>query len=346
MLPEESIMEIKILSTRQGMSIRAIASELGISRNTVRRYLRGEGPTPVPLGRSPGRPRSLEQYEQYLTDRIEKARPHRIPATVLTREIAAMGFAGTERTVRRFVAPLYDHAREPEPLVRFETAPGHQIQMDWAEDRLNGQKIYCFVGLLGYSRTLYFEFVDSMKSDVLIACHENMLTEFGGVPNEILYDNMKTVVCSRDAYGKSKHRFQTPLLELAGRHRFIPRLCRPYRPQTKGKVERSVSYIRHSFLVPLITRLAMDDIVPDLARLNAEARLWRDGVANVRIHATTGEIPAMRLIEEREHLKALGLQPPPVPRVETAETRPQRWPRVQLQRSPKEYDAVLAQVDA
>ena len=129
------------------------------------------------------------------------------------------------RGVRRFVAPLYKNQPEPEPIVRYEAAPGHQIQMDWSEHRLDRHKIYCFVGLLGYSRQLYIEYVDSMKSEMLIACHERMLAAFGGVPNEILYDNMRTVVCARDAYGRAKHRFQTDLLELSRRHGFLPRLC-------------------------------------------------------------------------------------------------------------------------
>ena len=209
MLSEEHILEIKILSQRYGKSIRAIAAELGISRNTVRRYLRGEGPTASPSGRGPGRPRSLERYEAYLVERVTKASPHRVPATVLTREIAAMGYTGSERTVRRFVAELYqDAVPVPTPVERFETLPGQQIQMDWAEERLGGRKIYCFIGLLGYSRALYVEYVDSMKSSTLIACHERMLASFGGSPHEILYDNMKTVVCARDAYGRAKHRFQ------------------------------------------------------------------------------------------------------------------------------------------
>lgn len=85
-----------------------------------------------------------------------------------------MAYDGTERTVRRFVASLRP-APEPEPLVRFETAPGHQAQMDWGEYRVDRRKIYAFVGVLGYSRWLYLEYVDSMRADMLIACHRRML---------------------------------------------------------------------------------------------------------------------------------------------------------------------------
>jgi transposase len=125
MLKEEKILEIRILS-RRGLSIRAIARELGISRNTVRKYLRGEAIQPVEH-RGPGRPRKLEPYEDWIRRRVEAAAPIVLPATVLHREVTAMGFDGTVRTERRFMATLRP---EPviEPVVRFETAPGHQCQ--------------------------------------------------------------------------------------------------------------------------------------------------------------------------------------------------------------------------
>ncbi len=232
MLTKEAIMEIRILS-RRGMSIRAIAREFGISSNTVRRYLRGEALDAAPQ-QGPGRTRKLVPYEGWLRRRVAAAAPVRLPATVLHREVAAMGYDGCERTVRRFLASL-----APAPLVRHETAPGHQAQMDWAEYRLGRRKVYAFVGVLGYSRWLYLEYVDSMRSEALLACHRRMFAAFGGVPREILYDNMKTVVTGRDAYGRGRHRFHDALWALAGECGFRPRLCRPRRPQSKDKVERS-----------------------------------------------------------------------------------------------------------
>ena len=107
MLTKEAVMEIRIrILARRGMSIRAIARELRISRNTVRRYLRGEAVREVG-GRSPGHPRKLAPHEEWLRRRVQSAAPVRLPATVLQREVAAMGYDGTERTVRRFVAQLH-----------------------------------------------------------------------------------------------------------------------------------------------------------------------------------------------------------------------------------------------
>ncbi|GHC38845.1 IS21 family transposase [Aidingimonas halophila] len=336
MLTKEAMMEIKILS-RQGMSIRAISRELGVSRNTVRKYLRGEALKP-PDRKGPGRPCKLAPYEDWLRQRVSSAQPVRLPATVLHREIAAMGFDGTERTVRRFVASLYPEP-EPEAVIRFETAPGHQAQMDWGEYRLNRRKVYAFVGVLGYSRWLYFEYVDSMRSEVLIDCHRRMLADFGGVPREILYDNMKTVVTQRDAYGRGRHRFQEAIWSFAADCGYRPRLCRPARPQTKGKVERSIDYIANSFFHPFVTRLAMEGRVPSLEELNAEARYWCGSVANVRIHGTTGMQPKTRLPVEQT-----AMLPYSAPPVKPDSAVASRWPCYPLQRSPKVYDAFLREV--
>jgi transposase len=335
MLTEEAIMEIGVLS-RHGAGIRQIARELGISRNTVRAYLRGAAIQRQASGRAPGRPRKLAPYEDWIRRRVEAAAPIRLPATVLHREVAAMGFDGTARTVRRFVAGLYPPP-EPERVVRFETAPGHQVQMDWGEYRLGGKRVYAFAGVLGYSRQLYLEYVDSMRSEILVACHRRMFAAFGGVPREVLYDNMKTVVTRRDAYGRGRHRFHEAIWMLAAELGYRPRLCRPYRPQTKGKVERVIHYIAHSFFHPLVTRLALEARVPGLDELNAEATHWCNAVANVRIHGTTGERPVDRLSAEQAAMQPWVSGP-------TSARSAQVWPRYPLQRSPKCYDAVLAEV--
>ena len=334
MLSKESILEIQILA-RQGHGVRSIARELGISRNTVRRYLRGERPSEATPRQGPGRPRKLARFEDWLARRVAAAAPFRIPATVLHREVVAMGFDGAERTVRRFVQGLTPPV-EPEPVKRFETAPGEQTQMDWGEYRFNGRKVYCFVGVLGYSRWLYIEYVDSMRVEVLVRCHEHMFREMGGVTREILYDNMRTVVTKRDAYGKRLHQFQDEFYALAKRHGFRPVLCRPRRPQTKGKVERAIQYVAESFFHPLVTRLAFEGRTTDLAGLNAEARLWCGQVANLRKHGTTGEAPMTRLAAEQAALQPFA----------SPSDDPERllWPRYCLQRSPRDYDAVLAEV--
>ena len=114
--------------------------------------------------------------------------------------------------------------------------------------------MYAIVGVLGFSRFLYLEYVASTRAEVLVACHRRMFGAFGGVPREILYDNMKTVVTYRDAYGRGRHRFHDGIWALAGECGYRPRLCRPARPQTKGKVERSSDYVAQSFFHPFVSR--------------------------------------------------------------------------------------------
>lgn len=148
-------------------------------------------------------------------------------------------------------------------------------------------------------------FVDNERFDTLRDCHEQAFDTFGGVPMEVLYDNMRTVVQERNAYGRGLHRFHPGLNDLAHHYTFLPKLCRPYRAKTKGKVERGIGYVRRSFFVPLISRYRQLEQPIDLATLNLEFARWLAGTANTRVHGTTGEIPGERLEQERAVLQPL-----------------------------------------
>jgi transposase len=300
-------MQIKILH-KQGKSLRAIACELGCSVNTVRKYLNGEA-APAYQGRA-RRETKIAPFAPYLRERVAAAAPSWIPATVLWREIQQKGFAGCERTVRHFVATLRP-VRAPDPLVRFETGPGDQMQVDWIEfRRRKGASLFAFVAPLGYSRATYVEFVSDMRLDTLLTCHANCFVWFGGVPRRGLYDNMKTVVIERDAYGPKLHRFQPGFLDFAGHYGFRPELCRPYRAKTKSKVERFNGYLRRSFYVPLVARLKSVGLELDVVTANTEVWRWLREVAHRRLHGTTKLQPGEQLIVERQSLQSL---PPPYP---------------------------------
>ena len=114
----------------------------------------------------------------------------------------------------------------------------------------------------------------------------------GGTPHEVLYDNMRAVVIGRDVYGPGKHRLQPGFRDFTHHHGFLPRLCRPYRAQTKGKVERFIHYLRHSFFVPLDSRLRPLGLKVDATTANLEACKWLRDTANMRVHGTTERIPA------------------------------------------------------
>ena len=292
-------MEIGILR-RQGMSLREIAVETGLAVNTVRSHLANGGPPRY-------RPRAaqaskLDPYKAYLDSRVAAARPHWIPATVLGREIREQGFTGCDRLVSRYVSRLKPAVVE-EPLVRFETAPGQQLQVDWIEFKREG--LAAFVATLGHSRASYVEYVTDERIETLVACHIGAFEFFGGVARELLYDNMKTVVIERDAFGPGVHRFHASLWDLAKHYNFRPRLCRPYRAKTKGKVERFNRYLRYSFHVPLVTRLRQTGLTLDRETANVEVCRWLREVANARVHGETSWVPAEALVAERGALQVL-----------------------------------------
>jgi len=153
----------------------------------------------------------------------------------------------------------------------------------------------------------------------------------------VLYDNMRTVVLQRNGYGRGRHRFHPGFLDFARHCGFRPVLCAPYRAQTKGKVERFIRYLRHSFYVPLASRLAQEGLIVDRETANLAVRRWLREVANARVHGTTGEIPAERLVRER-----LQLQPVPTPyggrSVRAVQARPAPSPIVGLQHPLSFYD--------
>ena len=342
MLGQEGYVEIHVLH-RQGKSIKAIGRELGISRNTVRKYLRA---AQVPNGASrSAKPTKLDDYRAYLSSRVDAAKPDWIPATVLFNEIVALGYSGCLTSVRDYLRSLKPRAKE-DPVVRFETEPGQQMQVDWGSFKLNGQRISLFLATLGWSRFNYGEFVVNEQFDTLRACHEHAFDTFGGVPTEVLYDNMRTVVQQRDAYGRGLHQFHPGLKDLAHHYTFMPRLCRPYRAKTKGKVERSIGYIRRSFFVPLVSRYQQLGLPLDLEILNLEFARWLAVTANARQHGTTGEVPAERLDKERGALQAL---PPSLltgePRVVAVGRTPgQVFPIEQLQHPLSIYQDLLETV--
>ncbi len=170
----------------------------------------------------------------------------------------------------------------------------------------NGKSpLHVFVAVLGFSRMLYIEFTDNMRYDTLEECHRNAFSFFGGVPREVLYDNMKTVVSQRDAYRTGQHRFNPSLWQFGKEMGFSPRLCRPFRAQTKGKVERMVQYTRNSFYIPLMTRLRPLGITVDVETANRYGLRWLHDVANQRRHETIQTRPCDRWIEEQQSMLAL-----------------------------------------
>jgi transposase len=334
MVGTEAALEIRVLH-RHGKGIREIARETGSSRNTVRRYLRDESAARYKA--RPPRTTKLDPFKDYVIERLTAAAPERIPASVLLRELREQGYTGGY-TILKVLAASVRPKEGAAAVVRFETGPGEQMQVDWAVIRRGGNRLSVFVATLGWSRASYVEFVTDERVETLIEAHENAFLAFGGVPQEVLYDNMRTVVLERHGYGRGRHRFHPGFLDFARHCGFRPRLCAPYRAQTKGKVERFIRYLRESFYVPLSSRLGQEGLVVDRETANLAANRWLREVANARVHGTTGAIPAERLVSER-----LQLQPVPTPyggrTVRSLQAKPEPAPVIGMQHPLSLYDA-------
>lgn len=260
----------------------------------------------------------------------------------MDREIRDLGYQGSIRLVRYYLAELKP-AIIPEPVVRFETEPGQQMQVDWAVFRRGKVPLSAFVAALGWSRHTYVEFVTNEQFATLKACHEHAFEYFQGVPKDVLYDNMKTVVVQRNAFGEGQHRFHAGLWGLAKDHGFTPRLCQPCRAQTKGKVERFIRYLRYSFYVPLVARLKQAGLTLDVETANIEVLKWLRDIANVRTHQTTQAQPAARWKEERLVLQPFHPEPDNVIPLSPSHEPliPQRFEPVNLQHDLSVYEAML-----
>jgi transposase len=302
MLNAEENMQIKILFN-QGKSIREIAKLMQVSRNTVRKYLNFEVKPIYPLRKK--QKSKLNPFYDYLQKRVKSASSEWLPATVLYKEIQDLGYTGKIRILNSYLQTLKPLCK-PDPVVRFETAIGQQMQVDWVVFKRGKNSLSAFVATLGYSRASFVEFVTNERLATLLDCHIRAFEYFGGVPKEILYDNnMKTVVIERNAYAYQNHRFQPAFLDFARHYNFIPQLCRPYRAKTKGKVERFNRYLRESFYNPLCSRLKILGLSVDVELANYEVKVWLRDAANQRIHATLKEIPNKRLELENPLLQSL-----------------------------------------
>ncbi len=271
----------------QGHNISQISRKTGYNRRTVRRHLAADT-MPQKQNRAP-KSSKLDPFKDYIRDRINA---YPLSAKRIYREIQDMGFSGKYTIVKDFIHQI----RPSDTLLavyRFETEPGKQTQIDWGEcghiDADKGRrKLYCFSAILGYSRMRYLEFTLSTDVHTLIQCHINAFNYFGGYTDEFLYDNMKTVIIKR-AIKLSDYTWNTKFEDFFRHLGFIPRVCKPYSPQTKGKVENSIKYMKKDFL--------LGTVVTHLADMNQRLLQWCNRV-NSEIHGTTHEIPFERLKEE------------------------------------------------
>jgi transposase len=275
MISKEDFIVIHTLYNK-GNNISEIARLTKLDRKTIRKRLKQD--ELVKSSRVITRPSKLEPYKNYIIDFISKEPRYRIPASVILTDINAMGYVGGRSILQSFLAVEYKKRNIiNDPVIRFETVAGEQMQVDWTTIRFGSKPIYGFVATLGYSRYTFVYFTNNMTVDTLISCHELAFLYFGGITKTILYDNMKAVVDIRNHYGRGFHKYNDRLADFAKRHGFKIRLCMPYRAKTKGKVERFNHYLKSNFYRPLVIKLATAklDITPQL--LNQYIYSWLAG---------------------------------------------------------------------
>lgn len=291
MVGEDCWEEIRRLHREDHIAVAEIARRLDLDRKTVRRCLKQDDWHPY---RRPKRTDTLlVEHADFLRERAPQVS---YSAQVLWQELRQRGFAGSYQTVKRFVRPLREvEALAERATVRFETAPGQQSQIDWGSARVQFRHqpvvLHLFVLTLGYSRRHYMEPALNERVPQFLDAHERAFDHFGGHTREHLYDRPRTI-CSPDGQGGVV--WNATFQSFARYWGFEPRLCRPYRARTKGKVESGVKYLKRNFLAGR----SFIDLV-DAGEQWAE---WNATVADVRVHGTTHQPPMERFVEERAHL--------------------------------------------
>jgi len=304
---------------RRGQSERGIAKDLGHSRHTVRHYhylARERGyldlhrgvPEPEELlrelGPAPSAPVVVSTVEPYrlVVEDLLKANVEMM--TIHSRLVREHGYTGSYSSVKRFVRRL--RPNEPQICLRIETPPGREAQVDFGgvgrvRDRATGKprQAYCFVMTLSYSRHQYAELVFDQKMETWIGCHRRAFEFFGGVPEEIVIDNLKAAVLKADLENPT---LSAPYTRLARHYGFLVHPCRVRTPEHKGKVENGVRYVQRSFI-------AGREFI-DIEEANRKLLEWVIDEAGVRDHGTTREAPLKRFSEvEASALMELPAEP-------------------------------------
>jgi len=324
----------------------AIAEHLGITTRTIERWIaagdvdRDLDAEPVRYGPRPPVPTKLDAYKPIIEARLTKYPA--LSAVRLFAECQAGGYTGSLTQLKVFVRQVRPRPVD-EPIVRFETAPGHQAQVDFAEVKLPWGKRYALVVVLGFSRLLWIRFVVRQDMPTLIRGLEDAFAYFGGVPHELLFDQMRAVITRDERLTGGPLVRNTEFLRFAAHWGFVARACRAYRAQTKGKVERPIRYLRDSFLYGR-------DFLGD-TQLGDDGRQWLETVANARVHGTTKLVP--RELFEREErgvlqplaghpYHSLTLSAPPAPRRIAGPAQVRVLPRIDVeQRSLRAYTALV-----
>lgn len=300
MLEPEAVTTIVRLG-ELGWGSKRIAKELGVARNTVRRYLSVGGWVPY---RQPERAGVLCGHEAWLRERFLQHRGNcDVVRQQLQREFAVVASLRTvERACRPFRQELEASRRA---TVRFETAPGEQMQIDFGQARvmIGGEPVraFLFVATLGYSRRGFVCAFRHERQSAWFAGIEGAFAHFGGRVRTLLVDNAKALVTEHDTHTR-KVQFNGRFEAFCRHWDVQARACAPFRARTKGKTENGVGYVKKNAVA--------GHTFESWAAFEAHLVRWQREVSDVRIHGTTGEAPQVRFESERARLRSVaGLVP-------------------------------------
>lgn len=307
MIDAELFARIRRLFFAEHWKIGTIVAELGVHHETVERAI--ESDRFVRTQRQ-FRPSLLDPYKPFIGEVLDKH--PKLRSTRLFEMLRMRGYPGGYTPVRRYVGGVRPAARA-EAFLKLQTLPGEQAQVDWGhfgkiQIGAATRSLSCFVLVLSWSRGMFARFTLDQTLETFLLGHALAFEQLGGVPRRILYDNLKSVVLERHG----EHiRFHPHLLECAGHYHFAPVPCAPYRGNEKGKVERTIQYLRHGFFAA--RRFAsVDD-------LNAQLAEWIERIAHAR--PVPGD-PSRRPVREALAEERPRLLPPPASRFECDHVRP------------------------
>lgn len=292
MLDYETFCQIRDHLTRQQLSVAQTARALALDVRTVSKWANVEQ---FRTRSGVARVGKLDAFKGQIVRWLDA---HPYSAQQILQRLREAGYSGGLTIVKDYVHRI--RPRHQEAFLKLDFAPGETAQVDWGEFGTIGvgatrRRLSFFLMVLCYSRRLYLEFTVSQTMEFFLSCHENAFVAFGGVPQKVMVDNLKSAVLQR-LVGAAPV-FNPKYLDFSRHWGFEIKPCNVRSGNEKGRVENGVGYVKKNFLAGLE--------LPDFGALQPAATLWMDTVANVRMHESTHQRPIDRFEEERAHLRAL-----------------------------------------